>query len=257
MSPEARQTLAGWVGRDLATQELRDMVGAPSGARVWVEPSAFTAGAVDFYLLGAPVPVERYVPGADISERMHMELGMIQMPVFGGDSVGRASRTLARGADGRLEMHNDVFRVLPEYQGRGIGVRVFAKEVKTLAGLRDAQGQQLVSRIGALMAGHRRSSDQGYYVWPLMGYNTRPGALRYYYREMVRDKSVSSGERARVRKLGANLTVQDLYQSAEGRAWWRQHGIAEAGTFDLTPGSRSLQILHAYLTQKGIAWDTL
>ncbi len=201
VSPEARQTLAGWVGRDLATQELRDMVGAPSGARVWVEPSAFT--------------------------------------------------------DGRLEMHNDVFRVLPEYQGRGIGVRVFAKEVKTLAGLRDAQGQQLVSRIGALMAGHRRSSDQGYYVWPLMGYNTRPGALRYYYREMVRDKSVSSGERARVRKLGANLTVQDLYQSAEGRAWWRQHGIAEAGTFDLTPGSRSLQILHAYLTQKGIAWDTL
>ena len=45
-------------------------------------------------------------------------------------------------------------------------------------------------------------------------------------------------------------TIQDLYAMPGGREAWEEHGSGLAVTFDLTPGSRSMKILGAYLEKK-------
>lgn len=256
VAPEAGEHLRAWFGRDLTEGEVRRMVGAPPDASVRVAVDReYTIGSgpeLKFQVRGAPVPVQRY----DITEQREVT---VHMPLIGGYGAEYpAERILRRSDDGHLEMENAVMRVLPEYQGQGVGLRMFATEAKTLSELRDAHGQRAVGRIGADMAGHKRSSDQGYRIWPLMGYNTRPGALGFYYKQLVKDKSVTAATRAAVKRLGPKLTVLDLYAlGPEARGWWREHGVAEAGFFDLTPGSRSMQVLRNYVASKGIDWEAL
>jgi hypothetical protein len=132
-----------------------------------------------------------------------------------------------------------------------VSLQVFAKEAKTLSGMG-------VSRIVTDMAGWRGSSDQGYRIWPMFGYNTKPGQIESTAKDFIKDTSVSSSERSRIRVIGASkVTVLDLYRTAEGQNWWRQHGGNTSGYFDLTPGSRSMQVLQAYAAAKGLKWEDI
>jgi GNAT superfamily N-acetyltransferase len=249
VASEAAVMLTGMFGREVTESELRGMVGATQGARLSVRTDHdYTeegkVPAVRFDLFGPTVPVQRYVDAGGGK----LKMGTVQEPLYAADNMHPADRFLYRAPDGRLEMHNATFRVLPEYQGKGVGLEVFAKQVKTLSSMG-------VARIGASMAGWRRSSDQGYFVWPLFGYNTRPGQLEGEYKFALRDKTLSRQDRSTLKRLGKNSTLLDWYAHPALRNWWREHGAATSGQFDLRPGSRSMDQLQAYLSTKGIKWE--
>ncbi len=75
----------------------------------------------------------------------------------------------------------------------------------------------------------------GYRVWPGYGYDAPiPLALRA--------------------ELPASLkparTMLDLYETEEGRLWWKQNGLTLKMKFDLAPGSRSRRVLERRLAAK-------
>ncbi len=48
------------------------------------------------------------------------------------------------------------------------------------------------------------------------------------------------------------LVVSDLRATKEGRDWWKANGTTFEATFDPRPGSRSMQLLDAYMKEKGL-----
>jgi hypothetical protein len=132
-----------------------------------------------------------------------------------------------RGAGERVVMVNDGFHiVLRNLQRRGLGARIFDRQVSAAAALG-------IERI-ELVAGRRRD-ENGYYTWPRFGFE---GALPARLR----------------RRLPMGLknarTVLDLMESEKGRAWWREHGATIQVAFDLTPGSRCRAAWDRYVREK-------
>lgn len=244
VSPYARERLHEVFGRDLSVRELRGLVGAADNAIVEITYHS-RDGAVAFSVHGPAVTIQSdYVAQPD--------------GTFGPGTYRDFEYTASRELEpinGVLTLVNDTFRVHPQYQGRGTGLRMIARQVKTLSSLRGPDGEPVVRQLGAFMAGWRRSSDQGYQVWPRMGYNAdlKPSDRRAF----VRDRSMPLRQRLHIFRLGNRATLLDLYQTPQGRAWWREHGKAIGGTFDLRDGSRSRQVLDAYLKEKGIDWNAL
>lgn len=141
--------------------------------------------------------------------------------------VSNISRSLYRNGQGELVMHNNMFFLKPLHQGSGLGTDVFSDEVRACveAGVAEIQ----------TTAGKDRTMN-GYYTWPRLGY----------------DAPIAKWDRPRLPDSLAHCwTVQDLYETEEGRAWWKKHGDTTNMTFDLRPGSNSLKVLNSYLASKG------
>lgn len=136
--------------------------------------------------------------------------------------------------DNAIHIHNDALVV--EDGGRGIGVRLFAAQVRMAAQL-GVQAIETVGGQGTTHLLHRAVDMNGYYTWPRLGYNA--DLKQWLAREASDDLD---------REI---TTVRDLMQTAEGRDWWKRNGYQIDLTFDLTPGSQSRQDLKAYLDAKG------
>ncbi|HVX15944.1 MAG TPA: hypothetical protein VHC22_32470 [Pirellulales bacterium] len=130
--------------------------------------------------------------------------------------------------DGRKFIENDNFEIHPDHRG-GTGLSIFAKQVHhaTQAGF---------SYIKAYAA--RSPTYNGYYTWAVFGYDQDIDKLGAGLRDAIR------------RQFPSANTIQDVLDEEDGREWWKTHGGAFEGVFDLTPGSRSQQVLARYIKSK-------
>jgi GNAT superfamily N-acetyltransferase len=114
----------------------------------------------------------------------------------------------------------------PALRGRGLGLRMFARQVATAVRLG-------VTRIET-EAG-RRDDENGYYTWPRYGFH---GPLPACVRERL------------PADLAGAIDVLDLMQSDSGRRWWREHGLTLPVVFDTHPQGRCRESFRRYLASR-------
>jgi hypothetical protein len=158
-----------------------------------------------------------------------------------------ADRYFRRGADGKLEAHNDLFIIKkPGTPGHNpalpSGTDMLTAQVAALQ-------RAGVARIKTFAAGNPKdpaSTLNGYYTWPRLGYDgevpplvwkAMPEALRRVAKPAgdTGDEGGSTGS-----------SVRAICLDPAGRAWWKANGRSFDAVFDLTPGSESLRVLAAY-----------
>jgi SPP1 gp7 family putative phage head morphogenesis protein len=126
-------------------------------------------------------------------------------------------------ATGRRWVVNDTISAATT--GTGAGTRLFARQVEQLAAL----------GFDEIKASGDSGPKNGYYTLPRWGY----------------DGPIPAAKRKRLPKaLAGAETLQDLYATPAGRAWWKANGTSVDVAFDLRPGSRSRRALDAYLAEK-------
>lgn len=138
--------------------------------------------------------------------------------------------TLDRDQSGAVAELQEIFRgTFPA----GTGTRVFARLAESLQ-------KHSFTRINATLFGEPGSKHNGYYTWPVLGFET----------EIPEDQLKALQQEG----ISGILNVQDLFTTYgdEGRAWWRDHGGTCVGWFDLMEGSRSWRILRNYLSRIGV-----
>ena len=144
---------------------------------------------------------------------------------------GPAHRVIHRSASGERVLTNASVSIREEYQGQGLGSAIFDRqvenaiamgfnEIRTRAGRQDGPGGMI-----------------GYKVWPRMGYDA-------VLPIEITDRLPAS--------LRGAAWLSDLMRTAEGRAWWDEHGETIEVTFDLRPGSLSRQVWAARRARRGI-----
>lgn len=174
-------------------------------------------------LVGAPadatVEVEGYADEVKLS---------VEHPKFA------ATRIIRKNSEGKIYIENAVFKVNEWQQGKGIGADIFSNQVESAT-------QNGVSYIQCDAAGDAgdESGYNGYYTWPRLGYD-------------IPIEEIRTGAKQDIKwKFPEAKTIQDVFKTKEGRAWWKEHGSHLDGMkFDLTPGSRSMQILKTYNQEK-------
>ena len=165
---------------------------------------------------------------------------------------GTQERTISRDYNGNLIINNDLFflrkgyfmddsgnevyDILPEYKNKGIATKSLARQVFYAA-------KNGVKRIETLAAKGLRT--YGYYVWPKHGFEGNiPSRLLDRTRKHFKDPNMR--------------TIQDIFDKPDGGSYWKQFGNDVEVTFDLTPGSRSLQRLgkvkNVLLSKFGRIW---
>lgn len=156
-----------------------------------------------------------------------------------GDGIKRMERVVKYSADGGLVIDNiDLKTTKP-----GLGRQLLRDQVSNAI----ASG---VKQITAEAAGHgpkssfadegKESQFNGYYTWARYGYDS------------PLDKIPGASTRNAVKaKFPEAENLSDVMATAEGRSWWKDNGSRFFGTFDTTPGSRSMNIFTAYLKAKG------
>jgi GNAT superfamily N-acetyltransferase len=135
-------------------------------------------------------------------------------------------RTIKRDIFGKLILEANSLEVKKDFQGQGIGREIFGRMVETATRLG-------VDRIET--AAMRASDRNGYYTWPLFGYDGEiPGAIR----EILPDW------------LQGVKRVSEIMATPEGQQWWKTNGVSVTLRFDLAPGSYSRQTWERYLQAK-------
>jgi hypothetical protein len=112
---------------------------------------------------------------------------------------------------------------------KGEGAQIFAQMVRQAreAGFGD---------ISVTAAGGLGESMNGYYTWPLVGYEAD-----------IDDVS----ERNAIRQNFPGVeTMQDLFDTPGGRDWWFVNGSTLSMDFDLSDGSRNMKVLERYMNEK-------
>lgn len=160
--------------------------------------------------------------------------------------VGReatAERTIKRDPKtGEWIMKNELFVIGKDYPP-GYGTRALRRQM-------EAAGKLGIARVQTDAAGGKGSGYgkryNGYYTWPRLGYDgpvpteyDKGGKLKVppeLHPGVPRDK----------------LLVSDLMATPEGREWWKANGTTFEASFDPRPGSRSMQVLDAYMKEKGL-----
>lgn len=149
-----------------------------------------------------------------------------QVVISASNDQYRLTRTLKQNYAGKIVLQADSFHVAKEHQGSGIGAEVFGRMIQEARRLG-------VNKIVTFAA--RSPEENGYWAWPKFGYDTEiSGDLR-----SLLPRSLAGAER-----------LSDLLVTPEGSEWWRQHGTGTSLTFDLTPGSRSMEMWKTYLQVK-------
>lgn len=172
-------------------------------------------------LLGSPNGTEVFT--RPIGEKMQLYLDHPDVTFW--------FRSVTSNGDGTLHVHNEVFFLKPRAMGNGFGSDAFAAQVQGCF----AQGVDAISTIAG-KGGKASEKMNGFYTWARLGYDA-PLANDFV--------------RRLPKELKGAKTVQDLMATKEGAEYWKQNGYMSHMRFDLTPGSRSLQALNAYLESKG------
>jgi hypothetical protein len=196
-------------GRQLNSHELMDIVGAPSYAKTTVATAGSDGLVISWDVPKSKLPNNHY-----------------QNP-----GTASALRVVTKDDDGNLAMINHFLDI--QKSGRGKGVRIFAKQVKSAMELG-------ITKIKTSASGSAEDEHyNGYYTWAKLGYNLEiPNHLR---------------EQAKKSGFGDVTNTHELFSEPGGIQWWRENGHEAEGIFDLTPGSDSLKMLHGYMKAKGIS----
>lgn len=137
-----------------------------------------------------------------------------------------AEREVTVLSDGSKYISNEYLRV--HVQGTGLGSAIFAGQV-------NAASHHGFSHIETMALGDPNKKDNaanGYYTWPLLGY----------------DAEVPKHAQE---KFPHAESILDVMSSKQGREWWKANGKTLHGAkFDLTPGSRSMQVMQVYLEER-------
>lgn len=185
--------IKGVFGRDLSDNELASLVGAPNDSEVIVKVGSE----------GFSVTV--------ISPWVH------------------ADRMFKLGPDGIETGNTFLFLQEGAPRGQGIGVRMFARQVKEARRLG-------ITKI--LTEAGRSKAMNGYYTWARAGYDAPLGA----------------GNKSRAAQALGYMpkTIREVMSTKAGRDWWKENGTEWEGSFDPSAGSNSSKDLDAYLSEKGI-----
>lgn len=170
-------------------------------------------------ITGAPDGAEIYVAPSAADDTVAF---YVRHPLYQSDSI----RTMRFG--GVNELHQDLLIIQPDAPS-GFGTHVFATQIEA--------ARDLDLDIVTVFAAGSITQTQwaGYYVWPRLGY----------------DAPVPFGVRHRLPEALADVeTLSDLYNTAEGRAFWKRHGHGMDMVFELW--GDSYDRLQAYLVEKGI-----
>lgn len=142
-------------------------------------------------------------------------------------AIKDCSRKISISPDGQVVCMNSIFVLKKAHRGSGFGLNQFADQVRACAENGVHQIETYAARGGVY---------NGYYTWARLGYDA---PLKDYFKRELPEQF-----------KGAE-TIQDLMATPEGRAFWKKKGYDEKMTFDLAPGSRSMQVLDAYLAERG------
>lgn len=194
---EAQKQVESYFGKKLTKEELLAMIGANEyGVPINFVNIMSTANGLSVTLRGLTQPDGSFLA---------------------------VSRTFGIDNQGRKFVHNNVQFLPTSAQGQGVGRRAFKKYIQNA----HAHGIQYMETLAG-----RDAFMNGYYTWPLFGYN---GPL-------------STGERQRAQQSGFRgvKNVRDLYNQPGGASWWKQNGNNIDLTFDLRPGSQNRKDFNAY-----------
>jgi hypothetical protein len=201
--------------RTFSLADIAELTGAPDGTRIYVHRHSDD---------------QLYVSGTNPD-------------VF----LGRQGSYLTRTANGELRLDRD-FMVLAN-PGAGLGTRILATQVR-------AAERFGVSRITTDAGGSAAPTSlpfNGYYTWPRLGFSAQ-----------LEGEQIDALKSARVlpQNFTGALSLNDLlypdaasgqnWDAGAAQRWWREHGEGTQMEFDVTPGSRSRQILENYLRERNI-----
>jgi len=124
-------------------------------------------------------------------------------------------------------------RVKNDQQGNGIGTQMLVTEADQASAL----GVTAIKVEAEAGEGYN-----GYYTWARLGYNAPVSSLATYMPDWATSEKT----------LSDVMALPATADHPSGASWWKDNGVTWQGTFDLTPGSRSLQILHSYADARGI-----
>lgn len=144
-------------------------------------------------------------------------------------------RFIGIDAEGRKFIKNDLIEIKKEYQGEGLGTTIFSAQVAQAA-------EQGFDYIQCHAAGEPGGRMNGYYSWPRMGYDESVESIRKHNHSLAGkiEEAFPDAE-----------SVLDIFESPGGEEWWKANGsdLYDA-RFDLSEGSRSREVLAAYLAER-------
>jgi hypothetical protein len=152
-----------------------------------------------------------------------------------------------RRENGKVIVHNEIFKLLPEYQDtpEKLGLRAFGRQVENAqkAGVSHIETNAFRVKGATYLDKDGKEKEKwiGYYVWPSYGYD---GPLR----SSTRDALMADPDLPMRLKVAKN--VSQLMAEPEGVKWWRKNGVPIDVEFDLKPGSYSLDKLDKYLQER-------
>jgi hypothetical protein len=111
--------------------------------------------------------------------------------------------------------------------GTGFGTAMFGSQVSSLLQLPEFKRIETEAGGGNIMS--------GYYAWARAGFDAPATDLPPIVGNAMMERGWNS--------------VQEMMASKEGREWWKEYGKQWSGSFDLTPGSKSLNVLGKYLEE--------
>ena len=147
-----------------------------------------------------------------------------------GPHIDSMKRTIRTDEDGATYVYNNEF-FLSESAPDGLGRDMFQTAVANAksAGI-------------AYFKTHAAKSTNmvGYWVWPRFGYSYPVSSMSSRTQEAIRSEFGDDVE-----------DVLDIMQTKKGRAWWKENGEGMGGAiFDMSEGSRSLEVWGRYLLEK-------
>ena len=205
------------------------------GARVQIDQErleAFEPGMTTHQLLellGVPVDHVTETTWVHAGKPIGDKIDGVQITVQTDKSLVEA--TLRKLPNGKKVMDGHMIEMYDRGKGGGTAI---------LTGMVGALRRAGYVRISATAEGDASTVNDvppmnGYITWPKMGFDgPLPAAIRKKLPEEYADAT----------------RVSDLMRSPERRQWWAENGSSIKVSFDLDPGSRSSQVLEAYLRAK-------
>lgn len=198
-----------WLGGDATEADLHNLAGVPLGARVTVSGAGKAMLAVA--ALGQLKMISR--SGQEALVRYQC---LVNVPLSA-RSGGRAPQVLK-------------FHYCTSQPGKsGFGTDAVVRMVSACERLG-------LGEIHAILAGDGRDEGEnstGYYAWAALGFDAELEAWVDY-----RDRPLPEG--LRVTPDGEPVeTLQALFRTEGGGAWWGEHGSTVLGVFEVKGGSRS------------------
>lgn len=156
----------------------------------------------------------------------------IRLRTVSADSKVEAIRELYRDKRG-LVLKNGYFRIDAGSEHESKGLEFFVNQIRAARDI----GVDVIETFAAGDA--KNKTYNGYYTWPRFGYdgNINKGTLGYLPENLKK-------------QMGDRVNIQALFETEEGRDWWKKNGEPINLTFDPTPGSPNMKVLEAYTRER-------